>query len=130
MPLSFSKEYSYLDASPEPKSYYRLRMVDLDGSYKYSSTVFITVRQQRNQFMITPNPVFSNCSFTFCNYDKGEYLLEIVNSKGQLMRKMKVRTTKDLSLPVNLELYAKGLYIVNVYSDENRLVGSAKLLRQ
>ncbi|XOV66419.1 MAG: T9SS type A sorting domain-containing protein [Fluviicola sp.] len=53
-----TKSYSYQDNTSNPAiiNYYRLKLVDLDGSYTYSETVSVSALHEEF-FQISPNPV-------------------------------------------------------------------------
>ncbi len=57
------KHYNYLDKSPIAKNYYRLKQVDLDGSFEYSKVIYISASDclKENQgISIYPNPISVN----------------------------------------------------------------------
>lgn len=55
------RSYTYLDAQPLALSYYRLRQVDEDGKFQFSSV--IVVRASSSAFTFAPNPVASQATF-------------------------------------------------------------------
>jgi hypothetical protein len=60
--------YRYNDAAVQPatgsKLYYRLRIVDKDGSFTYSNVAVITLAAI-DQLSCSPNPVFDKATFTY-----------------------------------------------------------------
>ncbi len=51
-------DYSFTDAAPlAGKNYYRLKQIDLSGSYEYSRLVMLDVRSGKNSLLVYPNPV-------------------------------------------------------------------------
>jgi hypothetical protein len=49
--------YAYTDHSPLPgTNYYRLRMVDLDGTYEYSKVIDAQLRPDQPLVLVSPNP--------------------------------------------------------------------------
>ena len=54
-------QYEFTDESPFPGSgYYRLRMVDQDGSYTYSITRDVFIRPDSDGLIVSPNPASVN----------------------------------------------------------------------
>ncbi len=51
--------YSYIDYAPRAGAYYRLRMVDLDGTVKLSEVVFLN-RSEAGNFEVFPNPAIDH----------------------------------------------------------------------
>jgi hypothetical protein len=55
---STEQEYHFLDNNPPAACYYRLRMVDLDGSYRFSDVVFLRQEPSTDtELTVFPNPV-------------------------------------------------------------------------
>ena len=68
-------DYSYTDKSPRAKNYYRLKQVDIDGSYEYSKVIYIAggdCLDEDRDITIYPNPVSS----------KGEILVGFQAQEG------------------------------------------------
>ncbi len=80
-----SNQYSLLDATAKKGVwYYRIKVINMDGSFKYSNTVAINLNGGNEQITLYPNPVKGN-SFTvqLNNIEKGNYTLSMFNSMGQ-----------------------------------------------
>jgi hypothetical protein len=129
-PSPVSKEYSYTDAFATVKNYYRLKMIDNDGMFKYSPVVFVPLHQQQNRFSIIPNPVPAACTFNFSNYKPGEYRVEIINSSGMVVEWECIILDNNTSIPFDFDGFSNGLYIVNLYSGNNVLVTTTKMLKK
>ena len=52
--------YQFLDNSSTEANYYRLKMVDIDGSFEYSDIIFVETACAKNDFTIYPNPIGIN----------------------------------------------------------------------
>ena len=52
-----AKTYSFKHLPASGKAFYRLKMVDIDGSSKYSKTVLVTSNCDKDAVLIYPNPV-------------------------------------------------------------------------
>lgn len=79
--------YNWFDAnSNNANNYYRLKMIDKDGSFKYSSILNVNINSIKNVFNIAGNPVKNNILvLQMENVDKGNYALSIYNNLGQQM---------------------------------------------
>jgi hypothetical protein len=78
--------YSFLDATPlTGNGFYRIKSIDIDGKYLYSSIVRITIGgNNENKINIYPNPVKAdNISFQLAALQKGNYVVKIIGSNGQ-----------------------------------------------
>ncbi len=84
-----AKEYSYLDNSkPSGMYYYRLKMVDLDGTFNYSSNVQVVILSPK-QFALCqnfPNPFNGTTTFTYQIPETENVTLKIFTINGELVR--------------------------------------------
>jgi len=79
--------YHWFDANPtNGNNYYRLKMIDKDGSFKYSSIVNVKIGGIKNVFAVAGNPINNNTLvLQMENVEKGNYAVSIYNSIGQQM---------------------------------------------
>ncbi|MEP7141814.1 MAG: T9SS type A sorting domain-containing protein [Ferruginibacter sp.] len=107
--------YSFSDDNPvRGINYYRLRVVDIDNSGKYS-----VVRSVRNEgsadIAIYPNPVKAvlNVKIDADNSDKGE--VAITDISGKIMMTKAVVIAQGVNLvPVNINKLSAGAYIMKI----------------
>ncbi|MEO8067374.1 MAG: M36 family metallopeptidase [Flavobacteriales bacterium] len=104
-------EYSFLDATPETGvNYYRLRMIDLDGSQERSSTV--SAEWKSGAPLSYPNP--SNGGFWVSATANDQ--IEILDALGQSMPY--ARTTSDARTWIELVRPVTGLYLLRIGSGD------------
>jgi hypothetical protein len=109
-------DYTYWDENPvNGINYYRLKMYDAAGSYKYSKVVSATVKGA-GDFTVEayPNPV-SNSNLTVVAYgtnDK-EATVTITDVTGKLIKTV---TMIDGMVEVDMKALAQGIYLVK-YAD-------------
>ena len=112
--------YSWEDRFPLPKAYYRLKTVDLDGSFQYSEIVLLE-RASADILLsrMYPNPARGNVQTEWYSDDGGQVQWEIRAANGQLMRsglqQLEAGRTQA-SLP--LQGLPAGLYFVQFKDDE------------
>ena len=89
--------YSWVDTAPATLQYYRLRMVDFDGSATYSKIV--TVRRAEvsaNEVLRAyPSPTHGRVTLSFAGAEKGEARLRIFDSVGRLVRRKRVPVNRQ-----------------------------------
>ncbi|SEI52232.1 Por secretion system C-terminal sorting domain-containing protein [Dyadobacter koreensis] len=107
------KTYTFLDAKPYFKSYYRLKQLDWDGKSEYSR--IITVKQDKNNLSVYPNP--ANTEFFVSGLDREE-AVEIRNSEGRIVLKQKVNPGQ----PVRTDKLSNGLYLIKVGEETRKVV--------
>lgn len=118
-----SYKYSWIDASPgNGIVFYRIKAVDTDGKFQYSSIVKVAPENGNRGLNIYPNPVQANGRFNIeaGSLPRGIYTVELINMSG-------VRSFTRLfehaggSLTQNMELSKSlkpGTYVIK-FSGEN-----------
>lgn len=101
------KDYSFTDFSPYPGvNYYRLKQVDLDGSFTYSKTISIFFNPE-NSVQIFPNPASNELKMIFNINDVGQsntfqYEIRIYDYLGRFIKSWKTdRSIKETSLDIS-----------------------------
>ncbi|MDX2045951.1 MAG: T9SS type A sorting domain-containing protein [Chitinophagaceae bacterium] len=112
-------DYSYVDPLVGVTStsvYYRLKAVDIDGQFGYSSVLSARLGKLSKRFMIYPNPVNSRAQ-VLISLDKEERInLQLISASGQLLNSKVVlgsRGTNVISMDETQKL-AEGVYIMKV----------------
>jgi hypothetical protein len=89
---STAANYTYSEAVRESASgliYYRLKMVDQDGSFKYSAIRIIKLNQKNSQVAVTtyPNPVTSELRITIpANWQNKKVTYDVINLNGVVVK--------------------------------------------
>lgn len=108
-------EYSLTDAAALlGVNYYRLKSIDTDGSFEYSSVIAITVNAEKS-ISVFPNPsngYFVNVSSNFEVSDNAQVV--IFSNEGTLIQKSSV-TERDARIDFNNRL-APGVYVLKYTS--------------
>lgn len=114
--------YNFMDASPENgTNYYRLKMIDLDGSYAMSSIRSIVV-EGRATITISPNPASHYASINVPDETQVQKI-EVRNTAGQtVMSSSKVQVLDVKHLPT-------GMYIIAITKKDGQ-ISTHKLLKQ
>lgn len=113
--LDMTASYSFLDISPNSgKNYYRLKSVDLDGTFTYSD-VILAEWSSGNNVSIYPNPI-QNRSFSIDLSDAvtSPETLGVYESRGYLVFETALTSMRStVDLPENIK---SGVYVVKVTS--------------
>ena len=78
----------------EPLYYLRLKIIETNGSFKYSNVVVIKL-SGKNEISIYPNPAETYINIDFGNTAKGNYSLGIFDATGRLLRNELVANTQS-----------------------------------
>jgi hypothetical protein len=110
LPATNQKTYTFTDMQPASDyTYYRIKMVDIDGSYKLSYIISLKSKLSLN-ILVSPNPVINRL---LIQYPKViiESRLQILNSNGQLIKDFRLPANSVMTT-IDLHGLANGLYYV------------------
>jgi hypothetical protein len=118
-------QYQFTNFQQAATGYYRLKMVDIDGTYSYSNKVLqFKTTCSNNKLTLFPNPVI-NDKVTINGLPAGS-IIQIHHIDGKLVRTLKAAQSIQL---INMANEARGTYIITVVS-ENKTYGSFKIIKQ
>lgn len=113
-------DYRFNDASSaslQGKLYYRLKMVDKDGSFTYSKIVSLT-RGQKVNLVAFPNPAKNDLQVTVNTGAEKQMALKIFDQSGkQVYVQQLAGNTGSNKYTLNVSSFAKGTYYVNVLTE-------------
>lgn len=110
VPATHQKSYSFTDAqTASDYTYYRLKMVDIDGSYKLSFIISLKSKLSLS-ISLSPNPV-KNALLIQHPKSGTEGRIQIVNANGQLIKDLRLPASAVLTT-VDMTGLATGLYHV------------------
>jgi beta-glucanase (GH16 family) len=98
--------YYFNDIYPLDMNYYRLKIVDVDGSFSYSNVININ---QKEASSIKLYPTASSDIINLEGFELNE-IISIYNSKGQLMKSL--RKEQESILSMNISDLVNGVYFI------------------
>jgi len=108
-------------------NFYRLKQIDMDGRFTYSSVIKLDYKNFAWQ--ITGNPSANN-AWVILQLDKpAKVSLQIVSLSGHVVSTINKGSLQNgtYSIPLNTHNYSAGMYIVRLLVDEN--IYSKKIIR-
>ncbi|WP_276503151.1 PQQ-dependent sugar dehydrogenase [Terrimonas pollutisoli] len=112
-------QYSHIDHDVNTLSstiiYYRLKMVDADGQYKYSSIVTIALADITNKIIVSPNPATDETKLNITATKSGKATWKLIDNGGRVLKQNVVHIKKgnnNVSIPV--AGLSAGLYYLQV----------------
>ncbi len=97
-------------------NYYRLKMVNNDGSFAYSNILKLSSKQKNiNELNVSPNPAKANLIVTIHSFETHSSVIEIVNLIGQHLFKKSIQIFKGVNtIPVDVSNLPKGVFFLKV----------------
>jgi len=113
---SGANHYNWFDASPvNGNNFYRIRAVDIDGKFKYTSILAVRVTDTR--ITAYPNPVRRGTTLELSLGNIRARKIGIINAMGQLLYSKEGDLTGAMSIPVPAS-WAAGKYLLRVIGDK------------
>ncbi len=98
--------------------YYRLQMVDIDGNFKYSSSIRISIGgRPSNAVRVTPNPVNAGMQVRISSAVQQMAQITIVNAQGQFIYQLKQQVysgENNVAMGQLADRLPRGSYLVKV----------------
>lgn len=116
-----TNNYNYTDRQPQSTNFYRLKMVDIDGKFSYSSVLKISFSDAL-RFEVYPNPVRNTLTISGIN---GNEIIKLLSSDGKLLIQ---KRASGQSMTMDMSTYSPGLYILQYF--DGTKVQSRKIVRE
>jgi len=109
-------QYSFVSFIMDDQHYYRLKIINADTSFTYSSINRIETKCQNNLLSVYPNPVQSELNMLLSNSHIPEANYLIADASGRLLYSGILKNNERTKL--NIENMSHGLYWLRVISKE------------
>ncbi len=109
--------YNFQDLNPfTGNNFYRLKMIDISGQFKFSSIVNVKISDGKDVFRLFPNPVQNGTVvLQMESVTAGDYSLDLFNSTGQVVRKIKIKHSGgSASQTISLNNLSAGIYNLSI----------------
>jgi trimeric autotransporter adhesin len=111
--------YSLVDAEASLQSasllYYRLKIVDTDGSSKYSSTITIALTKDDGRVIVTPNPATDNAKLIINAAIAGNVQWKLVDNNGRIVKQSSINVQRgNTTTAIDISKLAAGIYHIDI----------------
>lgn len=115
---SFNYAFTDNDAvnQSSQRLYYRLKMVDIDGSLEYSNIVSVSMPFVTGKLGISPNPVLNEVKVTIASPDNGKVQWKLMDNVGRILLKgaQQVKKGEGNNFTINMNRLPAGTYYLSV----------------
>jgi len=119
--------YSFVDTKPSTISYYRIKSIDANGRYTYSSIALVKAGKSMIVLKAFPSPFTKNLSIQHATADPGS-LITISAEDGRLIKSV-APITGTQQTDIDLSAAKAGLYLVR-FKNGNGRTETLKILKQ
>ncbi len=115
--------YSLTDAQPmQGRNYYRLKIIDKDGSSSYSAVVLVIFNKDKFSVLISPNPGKGKFSIQVFNWNSQNGSVRIADINGRIVYQKESIGRNASTLPIDIQNLAKGIYMVTIEGEGRKIV--------
>jgi hypothetical protein len=125
-----SKQYEFEDANPLPSAYYRLKMLDRDGSFTHSNVLFAKRELDRGILhRVYPNPAMDLLWIEYSLLEEADAVIQIWHSDGRLVFELTQASPNGTNLiPLQIADLPVGTYHIAVRTAQESL-GHTKFVK-
>ena len=107
--------YTYQDDKPKQgNSYYKLKMTDIDGKFKYSKIIVLKPLCNQSSHIIYPNPVTDILNISITNLQNDVTIASLFDNNGKLLYSSEMKSGTNM---INMAKFAKGIYLLKLKSN-------------
>lgn len=111
---TLTKRYEFSQHKPVVgKNFYRIKQIDLDGKFSYSSIVLLKQPTFKTTLIISPNPTQNVVSIYFENDDAKT--IELFGINGKLLQSEQIKAGSNTH-KIYLDKYSSGVYLLRLQS--------------
>ncbi|MFM9943803.1 MAG: T9SS type A sorting domain-containing protein [Bacteroidia bacterium] len=118
-------KYEFIDEQPLVSNYYRLKQMDFDGRFEYSSVRFVDFKTSAKAgiaCVVFPNPTNGLFNLEISKKNKiNKVQIDIMDIQGSLVKQMDLDAdgTQYFLTSIDISSFSNGIYLVRVTSGEN-----------
>ncbi len=116
-----AQEYSFIDTEVQTgMNYYRLRQIDFDGKSTYSDIAVASCENIWGELEVYPNPSRSAFYINFSLTENADMNIRVFDLQGKTITQKEFPSLASgyHNIPLNLDNVEKGIYIVEMYIND------------
>ena len=114
-----AKNYSFTDKAPlTGKNFYRIKMVDLDATFKFSEMRTVNLNGSDLEFSFGPNPVQTEASIRITGSQRVRLTLTVTDLMGRTMKTLNfIKQDNNFTQKISLAELPIGQYVLTIKGD-------------
>jgi len=120
-------DYDFVDHAPHAGlSYYRVKQVDMDGSFEYSPTVTAMIVQSENTIRVVPNPATNSMQIIAPDAIAGMVVLQVLDLTGRLALMRTMNKLENTLLQMEIGELVQGSYLLRLSLPDGSVLGTVR----
>ncbi|HEY8893828.1 MAG TPA: T9SS type A sorting domain-containing protein [Niastella sp.] len=127
-----TKEYNVADPNAAPVNYYRLKQVDMNGNFTYSTVIRIRANSDKTGIKLYPNPAINTATLTINSDNKQAAHIKLYNQAGiQLLHLQRplIAGSNNITIP-GINTLLAGAYLIRVEDETGNKIGFTQFIKQ
>ncbi len=117
---AIKQDYEFTHENPRAgMNYYRLKMVDLDGTFEYSDVIYINREENIKEITMFPNPTKGNLYINISHQQsdfKDDVQVELFDMSGRLLKNENYLLDSVSQITFEMDDVANGTYFIRIIS--------------
>ena len=124
-------DYGFTDPAPvHGVNYYRLRLVDLDGSYETSNVIAVEFTGTGSGLSVWPNPVQELLHIGVDLHGQAAVAVQVLDAQGRVVQQQRtVGAAGQASVDVGTATLVPGAYMVRILGSGGEQLGTARFVK-
>ncbi len=124
-------QYEAFDDAPFMGTvFYRIKEIDFDQKFTYSSVQSVTKNSDESILVISPNPITSTARINFMAIADGEFQLEITNTLAQIVLYQNIFLQRgENKIELEMEQFNPGSYFIKISSAHTSKIYIQKIIK-
>ena len=120
--------YQFTDYSINANSivYYRLKLIDIDGRFKYSNVVAVRFEQSANSIQVFPNPTNGNAQLRFATPLQAATIITVYDFTGRIVKQVNATVGSNIT-NLNLTGLSAGKYAIKI-ADNRQVITKSVII--
>jgi hypothetical protein len=126
-------QYTSLDGAPVAgDNFYRIKSMNLDGTFKYSEMVKVRIVYESNETVhMYPNPVVAGWNLQLNDLPFGNYHVRIVDMAGRNIESYKLqKAAVNQTFVMNAQRLGQGIYKVQIINESGEIISVQSLIKR
>jgi hypothetical protein len=95
--------------------YYRLKMIDIDGKFKYSKIIAVRLNNNFSNALVYPNPTTDALTIKLFEQLESNSILQVTDVTGRKVKQMNLRSG-SISIHLDVKTLAEGRYFLKIFN--------------
>jgi hypothetical protein len=126
------RTYNHTDRNPYVGiNYYRIRMVEIDGTDAYSNVIALEIKDMSNGYVVYPNPTADVITYQFSSDKSEDVQVELLDMLGRVIFDKTYNAVGGINqIMLDLKIYPSGSYLMRAKRKQSGIIHTEKLIRK